>query len=148
MTGVPEDDEQARRVWAALSSLVRRRDRRPAVSDALGMSFTRVKALLYTSREPRTGRQLATLLAIDAPYVSVIVDDLEQRGFVRREPHPTDRRAKLISVTAAGRRAAAKAERVLYLPPEVLLALPPQDLEALDRIVAKLAGSDPEPGGF
>lgn len=144
MTGARDDDEAARRIWAELSSLVRRRDRRPEVGDALGMSFTRVKALLYTAKEPRTGRQLATLLAIDAPYVSVIVDDLESRGYVRREPHPTDRRAKLIRATAAGRRAAEKAERVLYVPPEALLALPPEDLEALDRIVAKLAGSDPE----
>lgn len=144
MSGARDDDAVARRVWTELSSLVRRRDRRPAVSDALGMSFTRVKALLYTAVEPRTGRQLATLLAIDAPYVSVIVDDLESRGYVRREPHPTDRRAKLVRVTAAGRRAAKKAEQVLYLPPEALLALPPEDLEALDRIVAQLKDSDPE----
>ena len=144
MSGARDDDEVARRVWTELSSLVRRRDRRPAVSDALGMSFTRVKALLYTATEPRTGRQLATLLAIDAPYVSVIVDDLESRGYVRREPHPTDRRAKLVRVTPAGKRVAKKAQEVLYLPPEALLALPSEDLEALDRIVAKLAGSDPE----
>jgi DNA-binding MarR family transcriptional regulator len=144
VTGARDEDEVARRVWTELSSLVRRRDRRPAVSDALGMSFTRVKALIYTAVEPRTGRQLATLLAIDPPYVSVIVDDLESRGFVRREPHPTDRRAKLIRATAAGKRAAEKAERVLYVPPEALRALPAEDLEALDRIVAKLAGSDPE----
>jgi DNA-binding MarR family transcriptional regulator len=146
VTGAPEagEDEVARRVWATLASLVRRRDRRPAVSDALEMSFTRVKALLYTAIGPRTGRELATLLAIDAPYVSVIVDDLESRGYVRREPHPTDRRAKLVRVTAAGKRAAEKADRLLYVPPEALLALPPEDLEALDRIVAKLAGSDPE----
>jgi DNA-binding MarR family transcriptional regulator len=146
MTGGRDDaaEEVARRVWTELSSLVRRRDRRPAVSDALGMSFTRVKALLYVAIEPRTGRQLATLLAIDAPYVSVIVDDLESRGHVRREPHPTDRRAKLVRATAAGKRAAKKAQEVLYLPPEALLALPVEDLEALDRIVAKLAGSDPE----
>ena len=67
---------------------------------------------------------------------------------MRREPHPTDRRAKLVRVTAAGKRAAEKAERVLYLPPEALLALPAEDLEALDRVVAKLKDSDPEPGGF
>jgi DNA-binding MarR family transcriptional regulator len=144
MTGARDGDEVARRIWTELSSLVRRRDRRPAVGEELGMSFTRVKALLYTAKEPRTGRQLATLLAIDPPYVSVIVDDLESRGYVRREPHPTDRRAKLVRATAAGKRAAEKAERVLYLPPEALLALPAEDLEALDRIVAKLAGSDPE----
>lgn len=144
MSGARDDAAVAGRVWETLASLVRRRDRRPAVSDALGMSFTRVKALLYAADEPRTGRQLATLLAIDAPYVSVIVDDLESRGYVRREPHPTDRRAKLIRATAAGKRAAEKARQVLYLPPEALLALPPEDLEALDRIVAKLAASDPE----
>jgi DNA-binding MarR family transcriptional regulator len=139
-----EGDEVARRIWTTVASLVRRRDRRPAVSDALGMSFTRVKALLYTAIEPRTGRELATLLAIDPPYVSVIVDDLESRGYVRREPHPTDRRAKLVRATAAGKRAAEKAEQLLYVPPEALRALPAEDLEALDRIVAKLAGSDPE----
>jgi DNA-binding MarR family transcriptional regulator len=135
--------DTARAVWGTLSSLVHRRDRRAPVSEALGMSFTRVKALRYAVGEPRTGRELAALLGIDPPYVTVIVDDLEGRGLVRREPHPTDRRAKLVRATPAGRRAAEKAERMLDEPPEALLALDPGELAELERLVAKLAAGEP-----
>jgi DNA-binding MarR family transcriptional regulator len=37
------------------------------------------------------------------------VDRLERQGFVRRRPHPQDRRAVLASITAAGRRVALAA---------------------------------------
>jgi len=38
--------------------------------------------------EPQTLRALAERLLADPPYITLIVDDLEQRGLVRRMPHP------------------------------------------------------------
>jgi DNA-binding MarR family transcriptional regulator len=32
-----------------------------------------------------------------------LIDRLEERGFVRRQPHPTDRRGVLLTLTDAGR---------------------------------------------
>lgn len=48
-------------------------------------------------------RGLATLLVCDASNVTGIVDRLEARELVRREPDPADRRVKNVVATEAGR---------------------------------------------
>jgi DNA-binding MarR family transcriptional regulator len=102
------------------------------------MSFGRVKVLRRVAVQASTGRELAQHAGVEPPYVSVMVDDLEQRGLVERTPHPTDRRAKVVRATAAGRRAAAQAERLLLTPPASFADLPAEDLAALERILAAL----------
>lgn len=138
------EKDVAERAWRSMQDLVLNNDQQRAVSEALDMSFTRLKALRRLAWKPMTGRQLADALGTDPPHVTVIVDDLEKKGLVERTPHPTDRRAKILTVTATGRRAAQKAERILGEPPAALRALAPEDLAALDRIVAALlaAGED------
>jgi len=42
-----------------------------------------------------------------------LVDDLEQRGYVRRVPDPEDARAKVVRLTARGRRYVAEARRAV-----------------------------------
>src|SRR5690242_8049924 len=101
MTTSPRQDEPARSVWRAMRTLVlERNDRRAAVSARLGMSYIRIKALAHRARAPMTMRDLAALLAVDAPYTTVVVDDLESRGLVERRPDPQDRRRKIVAVTA------------------------------------------------
>ncbi|MBO2459592.1 MarR family winged helix-turn-helix transcriptional regulator [Actinomadura violacea] len=133
--------DAARRVWRNLWTLMQERgDRRAEVAEALGMSFFRTKVLrrLAAAPEPFTLRGLADLLGTDRPYVTLVVDDLVERGFVERTPNPADRRSKLVTVTGAGREAAAEAERILGTPPAVLYELPPEDLAVLDRVAARL----------
>jgi DNA-binding MarR family transcriptional regulator len=43
----------------------------------------------------------------------LLVDDLEQRGYVRRVPDPEDARAKVVRLTARGRRFVAEARRAV-----------------------------------
>ena len=45
---------------------------------------------------------LATRANITPQAMGQIVDDLEQMGYVRREPDPSDRRAKLVTLTGRG----------------------------------------------
>lgn len=82
------DADLARRAWRAMSDAVLDHDRKVAVTEALGLSWTRVLALRRLVAEPGTMRALAERLAADPPYVTLIVDDLEERGLVRRTPHP------------------------------------------------------------
>jgi DNA-binding MarR family transcriptional regulator len=84
--------------------------------------------------------ELADSLTIDPPNATVVVDELESQGLVRRRAHPTDRRAKLAEATPKGRRVAARADLILSLPPADLQELAPADLRALRRILAGVAG--------
>jgi DNA-binding MarR family transcriptional regulator len=131
----------AARAWRGMRMLVlEQHDRRKEVSDALDMSFVRVKALRRIADAPLTMRELAAHLQTDAPYTTLVVDDLEKRDLVRREPHPADRRAKLVTATAAGRAAAARAEDILNEPPPPVLALDADELATLIRIIDRLQG--------
>ena len=122
-----------------MSDVVLDHDRKVAVSDALGMSWTRSLALRRLAEQPLTLRALADRLAADPPYVTLMVDDLEERGLVQRLPHPEDRRAKLVQLTAAGRAAAERADAILDEPPAALRDVPAEDLAALLRILERLA---------
>jgi DNA-binding MarR family transcriptional regulator len=129
----------AERVWRNLRALVlERNERRKETAEALGMSFFRIKALRRIAAKPSRLSELATELASDRPYLTLVVDDLVKRGLAERNPHPTDRRCKIVSATPAGHAVADRANAILGSPPPALLALPPADLAALDRITAAL----------
>jgi DNA-binding MarR family transcriptional regulator len=51
---------------------------------------------------PMTQRQLSQVLQCTPRNVTGLVDALEAAGFVERGPHPTDRRATLVSLTQQG----------------------------------------------
>ena len=58
---------------------------------------------------PLTQRQLADHAATDPMMTSQVLRVLERAGFVERSPHPADRRAVSLTVTAAGRALANQA---------------------------------------
>ena len=51
---------------------------------------------------PSTQQAIATALGVSARNVTGLVDGLVGSGHVSREPHPTDRRATLVTLTATG----------------------------------------------
>ncbi|GGX71201.1 MarR family winged helix-turn-helix transcriptional regulator [Streptomyces hiroshimensis] len=141
MTTHDTHEAAAQRAWMQLREIVLGgNERRKEVVDALGMSFFRIKALRRIARGPLTLRELAEQLLTDRPYATLVVDDLASRGLVERTANPADRRSKIVSATPEGRKAAARAEAILGTPPPSLLALPAEDLAALDRITAHMAG--------
>ena len=140
------NEELAARAWQAMRTLVLDRyDRRKKVTDALGMSFIRAKALRRIAGGPLTMRELAAGLGTDPPYTTVVVDDLERRGLVVRAVRPGDRRSKLVSITAPGREQAQLAGQILSAPPGPVRDLPAADLAALDRVLTRLLGPE-DPG--
>jgi DNA-binding MarR family transcriptional regulator len=136
----PETDQDLpREVWRLMSELVLDHQRRRAVTEAVGLSFYRARALRRVARRPMTMGELADMLEIDRPNVTAVVDDLETRGLVRRMPHPTDRRAKLVEATRKGMTLASRAEDILGTPPATLASLPKSDLETLREILVTAA---------
>jgi len=111
---------------------------RRKVSDATGLPFSRVRALWRLERGPRTLSELADDMGTDAPAATVLINALEERGLVKRTPHPTDRRAKLVSLTAGGRRMVDIVEKITDQPPEALESLPTEELKRLRRTLEKL----------
>ena len=75
------------------------------------------------------------MLGIDPPNATGVVDDLESQGLVRRQRHPTDRRATVVEATRKGKGLARRADAILATPPPALSALNADDLEALRRIL-------------
>lgn len=122
-----------------MSELALDRERKIAVADALGLSWTRVLALRRLTVGPQTQRELADRLSSDQPYVTLMVDDLEKQGLVQRKPHPDDRRAKLVELTASGRAAAARADAILDELPAELHGVPDADLEAVLRVLGRIS---------
>jgi DNA-binding MarR family transcriptional regulator len=135
----PGADDAVKSVYATMRHLVLESDdRRRAVVDATGMSFARAKALRYLAPKPLRMTELASILFIDKPYTTLIVDDLERRGLVVRTVAENDRRSKVVTLTDDGRALAATAEDILTRTPAVFEMLDADELADLVRIFAKL----------
>ena len=134
-----DSDHAAREVWLLISDLVLDNQRRREVSDALGISFGRARTVRRLAGKPMSMSELAVALGIDPPNATAVVDDLEALKLVRRRPHPTDRRAKLVEATRKGKDMARRADAILATPPPALSALGADDLEALRRILERVS---------
>ncbi|HZD17047.1 MAG TPA: MarR family winged helix-turn-helix transcriptional regulator [Actinomycetota bacterium] len=72
-------------------------------------------AAVFLHIDRRSGTRLTDLARrarMSKQGMMLLVDELETRGYVRRVPDPTDARAKVVRLTARGRRYAAEARRV------------------------------------
>ena len=136
----PPDDDPARAVWLLMSDLVLDNTRRREVTEALGMSFGRTRAIRRLARAPMSMGELAGVLGIDPPNATVLVADLESQGLVERRPHPTDGRAKVVEATRKGKDLARRANAILATPPAGLSELGPDDLETLRRLLESARG--------
>ena len=80
--------------------------------------------------------------------VGTLADDLEQLGYVRRQPDPADRRAKLIVPTEAGRRQISRTDAAIArIERDIAASLGDQryrDFKQAFRQVAELLGR-PQP---
>lgn len=134
-----EPSAAARQAWSTMSDLVLHNMRRREASEALGMSFGRIRAIKRLAVAPMAMSELAAALGIDAPYATVVVDDLEAQGLVRRRPHPLDRRTRMVEATRKGKQVAARAEQILGTPPAALSSLGPKDIDSLLAVLAKVS---------
>jgi DNA-binding MarR family transcriptional regulator len=129
----------AAEAWQIVSDMVLDNERRQRVADTLGLSFGRARALRRIAKGPKSMGELADVLGIDPPYLTLVVDDLERQGLVERRPHPSDRRRKLVVATRRGEDAAQRAQAILGTPPDRLAALNRKDLTELVRILRQVA---------
>lgn len=138
---------EADQVWQQLSALVTedRGEWRRRVSELTGLPFSRWRALKRLVDAPLTLRELAEAMNADAPATTVAVNDLERQGWVERRPHPGNARAKLVSITPAGRRVMDRTRRLPDPAPPGFAALSSDDLETLGRILGTIATHSAKP---
>jgi DNA-binding MarR family transcriptional regulator len=80
--------------------------------EALGLTPSRTHLLWELGRRgPVPQRVLAEALKVTPRAVTGLVDALVDDGLVTREPHPTDRRATLVTFSARGRKLVTRLER-------------------------------------
>jgi DNA-binding MarR family transcriptional regulator len=135
---------QAGRVWAAMRALVEGQPTKQRLRDALdlGRGSGRVKSLIWLAEGPLSLSGLAEAVGVDAPYATLIVDNLEERGLVERQPDPADRRRKLVTLTPEGRDAVAEVLRIRLEPPPGFCRLSAAELDLLEKLVWRImAGS-------
>jgi DNA-binding MarR family transcriptional regulator len=97
--------------------------------------------LAHADQAERTQAQLADLADLDKTTMVVTVDHLERAGLAERVPSATDRRARIIKVTPAGRKVVATGQQIVdQIHQDVLGALPEHEravfVGALNRLAA------------
>jgi len=104
---------------------------------AYGLTEATWRPLAYVGRLGGGVRQkeLAAALGIEGPSLVRVLDNLERRGLIERREDETDRRARGIYFTPAGRELAIRVAKVgAELQRRALASVPPADLEICHRV--------------
>ncbi|GIH93960.1 MarR family winged helix-turn-helix transcriptional regulator [Planobispora siamensis] len=106
------------------------------------LTALQAKMLVLVAAESLPMRRIARLFNCDPSNVTGIVDRLEGRGLLRREPDPADRRVKNITLTPDGRRAVAELRRSLGFAAAPLSALEESERIQLRDLLKKVLAAD------
>jgi DNA-binding MarR family transcriptional regulator len=111
-----------------------------AALEGLGISPRAHSVLSTAMTGDHTQTELARTVGLDKTTMVVTLDELEAAGLAERRPSSSDRRARVIAVTAAGRRKVREAEKVLdRVREDVLSVLAPEEREVFLDALARLA---------
>jgi MarR family transcriptional regulator for hemolysin len=116
--------------------------------EGLGISPRAHCVLTHALEGDQTQIRLAERCALDKTTMVVTVDALEHAGLAERRPSATDRRARIIAVTEAGRAKVAEADAIVAeIYASVLDSLPEGTREgfvsALQHLVGERLASPP-----
>lgn len=117
--------------------------------DPLGLTPRMWGAMnVLESDAPMTQHALGRCVGIDPSSMVATVDELEAKGMVERRPHPTDRRAHALHLTAKGKRTLARGRELARNSQEELLApLSDEERERLHDYLVRVAEAAWNAGG-
>jgi DNA-binding MarR family transcriptional regulator len=100
------------------------------VSERHDLTPVQARLLCVLLAGPRGMAELARCFGVEKAALTGLMDRAERRGLARRSPVPGDRRALQVTLTDAGRQAAAAFHAAVGAELDSLLApLPPRDRE-------------------
>lgn len=111
--------------------------------EPLGLRITTFSTLLLIVYNPGLRQsELASALDIKTSNMVAIIDDLETRKWIKRQPVVTDRRALALFATTAGKIVCKKAEALTFENEETLLNnLTDTELNTLSKLLEKIESS-------
>lgn len=100
--------------------------------------------LLLDGREPESQQQAATRLGVDRTSMVALLDGLEAKGLLARQPDPGDRRRNVVALTETGRRTLAEATAASDAAERALLRdLGEADARRLRDLLGRVAAGRP-----
>jgi DNA-binding MarR family transcriptional regulator len=114
-----------------------------AAAAAQDLTGVQARLLAVVVDRPMPMNQIAAVLKCEPSNITGLVDRLAARGLVTREPSPTDRRVKLITITVAGAELSAKVWVALDFAAEPLAGLTEQERLALRDLLRRISADDP-----
>jgi DNA-binding MarR family transcriptional regulator len=139
--------EEARTGLVALLVRVAKGTFRRATEDVLGLKLKEYVALQYLSDQGRTAQaELGEQLMLDANNCVLLLNGLEEGGYVERRRDPADRRRHIVEMTKAGERALEKADRAFAgLEDEVFAGLTVDERCQLWKLLRQALDGGAEP---
>lgn len=119
---------------------------RRATEAVLGIKLKQLITLEILARnEGCLQQELGASLMVDSNNCVLLLNELDEQGFVERRRDPQDRRRHIVAITPAGAKALKKAEAKLEaLEGEVLANLEPAERGQLRDLLARAVdGQDP-----
>jgi DNA-binding MarR family transcriptional regulator len=108
------------------------------VGSELGLTSMQAMVLLLLE-EPRPMNSLTKVLSCDASNVTGLVDGLEQKKLATRFPNQTDRRIKMVRLSAGGKSLRAKMLKLISHSDDSMLSqLDYTELETLINLLQKI----------
>jgi DNA-binding MarR family transcriptional regulator len=113
------------------------RDDFSAKASECELSLSQAKLIRELSA-PQSQRELARRLHYDPSNITALADSLEERGLLERRPDKSDRRFRLLALTAAGERLRSTLEERLARPPQFLSRLTQAEQKQLLTLLGKI----------
>jgi MarR family transcriptional regulator, organic hydroperoxide resistance regulator len=138
MSAFPDDRRDLAAMFAPLARMLVAREE-PALQ-AHGVSMWGYVVLTALAEQPvRTQAALAQAINADKSRIIGVLDHLQERGLIRRQPDTSDRRVHLLSLTPAGDRLRQSVQAAIRASEEeVLGVLPAGDRDAFLRSLTAL----------
>jgi DNA-binding MarR family transcriptional regulator len=138
MSAFPDDRRDLAAMFAPLTRALIAREE--PVLHAHDISMWGYIVLTALVEQPvRTQAALAQAINADKSRIISVLDELQERGLIHRQPDETDRRVHLLSLTPAGDRLRRSVESAIrHREEQVLATLPPADRDAFVRSLKAL----------
>jgi DNA-binding MarR family transcriptional regulator len=126
--------------YALVSFLLQAKQQVVSVSAEFGLTSMQALTLLTVKQHSHLSMSnFCRLYDCDASNITGIIDGLEQKGLVSRQPHPTDRRVKIIHLEPAGHDVQQQlVARIAATGQHLFAGLTPAETQQLASLIQKI----------